>query len=235
MHAGKVIHALVLSLAHVGSCLIEKDSDSRVGTPSSNGGGPETTYSCVAFDNCNYDVHVIGNYESSDGRHGFGVQRVAGDTDIQLSVRGQSSHPLILVLASYEPVRWRLRITGSAVIDRVLVVRLYTKELASINFVACFSFLKSSYYNSTVSSSSSGAIREIETLSRSDSIRGYGSDIGGGRTVGLLLYLQQRFGPISSFSGSYRADHWELNIQRNTGAHCYCYIRPVCPINVNIT
>ena len=32
----------------------------------------------------------------------------------------------------------------------------------------------------------------------------------GGETAELLLYLQQRFGSVSSFSGSYRADRWEF-------------------------
>ena len=32
-----------------------------------------------------------------------------------------------------------------------------------------------------------------------------------------MLYLQQRFGPVTSFSGSYRADRWELNINRTSG------------------
>ena len=50
--------------------LIEKDSDTSLGVPTTDG-DPETTYSCVATDNCDYDVHVIGNYESSNGRHGF--------------------------------------------------------------------------------------------------------------------------------------------------------------------
>ena len=49
-----------------------------------------------------------------------------------------------------------------------------------------------------------------------DRLSGYGTDIGGGNTAELLDYLQQRFGPVSSFSGSYRADRWELTIHRNT-------------------
>ena len=115
------MYIIIYIIAHIGSCLIEKDSGTSVGSPSTRG-DPETTYSCVATDNSNYDVHVIGNYESSNGMHGFRVQRVAGDTDVQLRVIGQSSRPLILVLVSYEPVIWRLSITGAAVIDRVILV-----------------------------------------------------------------------------------------------------------------
>ena len=103
----------LLYVVHVSSCLIERDSDTRFGVPTTDG-VPETTYSCVASDNnCDYDVHVIGNYESSNGRHDFITQRQAGITDVELSVSGESSRPLVLVLVSYEPVGWRLRIRGS--------------------------------------------------------------------------------------------------------------------------
>ena len=44
---------------------------------------------------------------------------------------------------------------------------------------------------------------------------GYGSDTGGGHTDQLLDYVTDRFGPVASFSGSYSADNWILNIQRN--------------------
>ena len=128
----RCLNSLCIYTAHIGSCLIEKDSGTSVGSPSTRG-DPETTYSCVATDNCNYDVHVIGNYESSNGRHGFGVQRVAGDTNVQLRVSGQSSRPLILVLVSYEPVRWRLSITGAAVIDRVILVSVQYATIEGTN------------------------------------------------------------------------------------------------------
>ena len=44
---------------------------------------------------------------------------------------------------------------------------------------------------------------------------GYGSDTGGGRTDQLLEYVISRFGPIASYTGSYRADAWTLNIARS--------------------
>ena len=116
---------LCIHTAHIGSCLIEKDSENRVGDPTSVG-IPETTYSCVAFDNCQYDVHVIGNYESSNGRHGFFVTRVAGNTGVVITVSGDSPRPLVLVLTSYEPVRWRLSVTSGVTIDRVILVNSQT-------------------------------------------------------------------------------------------------------------
>jgi len=42
----------------------------------------------------------------------------------------------------------------------------------------------------------------------------YGPDSG---TLQVLQYLHRRFGPVSSFTGSYRADSWTLDItQQNT-------------------
>ena len=83
-------------------------------------------YSCVAFDNCDYDVHVIGNNGSSNRYNAAGV------IDVQLSVTGESARPLILVLTSHEPVRWRLNVTSAGVtIDRVILV---SKSLLYIHF-----------------------------------------------------------------------------------------------------
>ena len=51
---------------------------------------------------------------------------------------------------------------------------------------------------------------------------GYGSDTGGCKTDKILSYVVGRFGPVSSFSGSYRADDWTLNIVRgNTPSGLY--------------
>ena len=55
----------------------------------------------------------------------FFTQRQAGDTDVSLSVSGESSRPLVLVLVSYEPVRWRLSITSVHDVDKVIVVSSY--------------------------------------------------------------------------------------------------------------
>ena len=106
--------------AHVSSCLIERDSHTSIGVPTTDG-VPETTYSCVANDNCDSNIHVIGNYESSNRQ--FDAERAAADTDVELSVTGESSRPLVLVFWSHEPVRWILHIPSGVVIDKVIVVR----------------------------------------------------------------------------------------------------------------
>ena len=71
-------------------------------------------------ENCNNEVHVIGNYEGN-GFHSFRIHET-GFTNLYLSVTGSSSRPLILVLSSYEPVQWTLHIPAGVVIDRVILV-----------------------------------------------------------------------------------------------------------------
>ncbi len=59
---------------------------------------------------------------------------------------------------------------------------------------------------------------------------------GGGRTERLIQYLSDRFGPVSSFTGTYRADEWTVNIPEAfinqapfdigmlTATRCYCQV-----------
>ena len=91
-----------------------------MGTPTFEGKA-QTTYSCVADENCNYDVHVISNYEG-DYNHGFGPVTRAGTTNVQLRVSGEGSKPLILVFVSYEPVNWTLSIPQGVTIEKILLV-----------------------------------------------------------------------------------------------------------------
>ena len=110
------IHALVIN----GQCHIEQDSVSAVGTPTFEGQS-QTTYSCVADENCNYDVHIISNYEGN-GHTGFRVHNT-GTTNVDINVSVQGPKALVLVFVSYEPVNWILDIPRGVVIDKVLLVR----------------------------------------------------------------------------------------------------------------
>jgi hypothetical protein len=56
-----------------------------------------------------------------------------------------------------------------------------------------------------------GKVLAVENSLR---ISAYGSDTGGGNTEELLTNIYNRFGPISSFTGTYRADEWRLTINR---------------------
>ena len=90
-----------------------------MGTPTFEGTS-QTTYSCVANENCDNDVHIISNYEGN-GHTGFRVHNT-GNTRVNIQVSGRSSKPLILVFSSYEPVNWMLNIPSGVVIDRILLV-----------------------------------------------------------------------------------------------------------------
>ena len=106
-----------------------------VGFPSTDGRPEMTYYGCVSdLFNCDYEVHVIANYESSNGHHGFGIPRVAGSTYVQFNISGQSSKPLVLVFTSHEPVNWQLYLPSGAVVNRILVVSSLRDKPLAINY-----------------------------------------------------------------------------------------------------
>ena len=109
--------------AHVSGCLVKRSPSTYVGLPSTDRKPEKTYYGCVSdLLNCDYEVHIIANYESSNGRHGFGIRRVAGSTYVHFNINGQSSKPLVLVFTSYEPVNWVLYLPSGVVVNRILVV-----------------------------------------------------------------------------------------------------------------
>ena len=103
-----------------GSCIVHKSGhgDNSLGVPSYSGRTQITT-SCVATDNCHNSVHVISMYEARST--GFAVR--AGSASVSVSVTGEDTRPLILVLTSYYPIRWSLSIPSGVVIDKIIVVR----------------------------------------------------------------------------------------------------------------
>jgi len=46
----------------------------------------------------------------------------AGDTNVNIVSGGQSDRPIVLVLASYEPVNWILNLPANINISRVILV-----------------------------------------------------------------------------------------------------------------
>ena len=108
--------------ATFGSCRIEANASNNVGAPTHSGDRqPRSVYSCVANDNCNYDVHVVGCYES----YSTGYSHTIRNVYVSVNVQGQSSKPLILVLLSYEPIDWVLSIPTDVAIDTVIVVSFH--------------------------------------------------------------------------------------------------------------
>ena len=111
-------------------CRIQRGSVPAVGTPTFEGRS-QTTYSCFAdAHNCNYDVHVIGNYEGN-GHTGFRVHNT-GNTNVRINVRGQMYRPLVLVFVSYEPVNWILSLSSGVTIEKVLLVSFYSHQAIMI-------------------------------------------------------------------------------------------------------
>ena len=75
--------------------------------------------------------------------------------------------------------------------------------------------LQSSYYlrrSSVVYSP--GQVLTMEETTYQNLPCAYGSDTGDCHTLRVLQYLRGCFGPVASFSGSYRADSWTLQISR---------------------
>lgn len=76
--------------------------------------------------------------------------------------------------------------------------------------------LQGSFYLSDSSVSySSGTVLNYERHAYGTIPLGLGDDSGGGNTVKQLEYVVCRFGPIASFTASYRANRWTLNIERS--------------------
>ena len=97
--------------------------------------------------------------------------------------------------------------------------------------------LQSSYYLVTSSVVDiNNRVKTIEKVSRREFPYGFGEDSGGGNTVKLLESTVARFGPIASFRGTYRSNHWTLPISQMNQAYppgknvCMCFesISAVC-------
>lgn len=71
-------------------------------------------------------VEAVGVYEGADGKHGYGKQSQAGVVEVTIR---PSSTPTVLVLSSYEPVRWRLTTNAGAKIAAVLVSSYHSSEV----------------------------------------------------------------------------------------------------------
>ena len=81
--------------------------------------------------------------------------------------------------------------------------------------------LQSSYYlDRSYVVYSPGQVSTVERIRSSSQTFsfGYGPDTGGGNTLRMLQYLHGRFGPVASFSGSYRANSWTLQISRQNSS-----------------
>ena len=107
------------SLADAYGCRIEINSNTTLAKPQYNKQPTSTIYSCVpGSSSTQYEIHVLSVYEGN--RHTR--PPIAGDTYVNVISGGRSSKPVILVLASYEPVNWILNLPTAITISRVIVV-----------------------------------------------------------------------------------------------------------------
>ncbi|XP_019626214.1 PREDICTED: uncharacterized protein LOC109471365 [Branchiostoma belcheri] len=169
----------------VGSCAISRGSENAEALQDS---GVRETFGCVADDNNQYEVHILAVYE------GVGPRRAAAEMDVYVTT-GQVSKPLVLVLSSYEPVNWVLHLPEDVEVHQVLLIAYHIDKS-----------------DVTVRSGSVNEVQRVSGRTGGAPACAYGKDDGGCKTVELLKYVKRKFGPVSSFAGTYRANRWNLKI-----------------------
>ena len=86
-------------------------------------GSVQSTRSCTANDNCNSSVHVISVYEArSDHRGGYYHPTGSASVRVTVSEDQNDTRPLILVLASYEPISWLISMPQGVTFEKIIVV-----------------------------------------------------------------------------------------------------------------
>ena len=111
MNIFSLLNCTPLHVVEFGSCSTEKSAfgDDSAGVPAFKE-QTQITSSCVANDNCRNSVHVISMYKTHLQHPGAKIR--PGTVDVYVSVTGSEDDdkPLILVLTSYYPIKWRLNI-----------------------------------------------------------------------------------------------------------------------------
>lgn len=185
----------ITCLPCVGSCFIRKYEDDFSSVHAkpldSSTFGSSILYSCVGRRGHQGDVHVLGVNEVYGQRHTS--PPTAAAMNVSISSSSSLTRPIILVLTNYEPVNWILDVQPHLNIRKVILIAQYP-DLSSVT---------------TVSGVSQSLV--VEKWPRSTP-RGFGSDIGGGKTAEMLAILTEEFGGITSFAGIYQTESWELNL-----------------------
>ena len=77
-----------------------------------------TTYSCTpGSSSTQYEVHILTVYEVINRR-----PPTAGNAIVNIVSSGKSNRPIVLVLGSYEPVNWILKLPAGISISKVILV-----------------------------------------------------------------------------------------------------------------
>ncbi|XP_078607085.1 uncharacterized protein LOC144879470 [Branchiostoma floridae x Branchiostoma japonicum] len=178
----------------VGSCVVTRGSPvARAEAFQAN--DPKETLSCVADDNSKYEIHVLAVYKSSAPTRIF-LEEPAGSADMNVYVTaGQLDRPLVLVLSSYGAVNWVLHLPEDVEVHKVLLMAFYVEKS-----------------DVTVRSGSVNDVQRLSGHTGGAPPCAYGEDNGGCKTVELLEYISGEFGPVSSLTGTFMADAWNLTI-----------------------
>ena len=125
------IYHLVFALTFISSadtkgCKISVDAATSLGKPQYNNQPRQPTYSCTpgSSSSSQYEVHVLSVYEVINRR-----PPTAGDATVNIFSGGRPDRPLVLVLVSYEPVNWILKLPSDVTISRVILVRTQKRQL----------------------------------------------------------------------------------------------------------
>ena len=120
-----VLFFFCVSPADTKGCKISVDAATSLGKPQYNNQPRQPTYSCTpgSSSSSQYEVHVLSVYEVINRR-----PPTAGDATVIFS-GGRSDRPLVLVLASYEPVNWILKLPSDVTISSVILVSRQQRQL----------------------------------------------------------------------------------------------------------
>jgi len=72
------------------------------------------------------EVHVVGLYEGCGAVHGGGQNRQPGTAEVHVRKKAKL---LTIVLCSYEPVKWTLKVDDGCTVERVVLSGYYAQKL----------------------------------------------------------------------------------------------------------
>ena len=102
-------------------CRIEINSKNAVTKPQYKNQKPGTIYSCTPGNSSTqYEVHVLAVYDGVKRRRYSSTP--AGKINVNIVSRGRSGKSIILVLGSFEPVKWTIYLQGRINISKVILV-----------------------------------------------------------------------------------------------------------------
>ena len=121
IYAGYYTGNFFISSADAYGCKIEVNSATALAKPNNQQQLGYSTYSCTpSSSSTQYEVHVLSVYEVINRR-----PPTAGNANVNIVSRGKSNRPIVLVLASYEPVNWILHLPTGISISKIVLVRTF--------------------------------------------------------------------------------------------------------------